>query len=64
MASTDSGEISDEGLTKERAKAATAELYIHPPNKRISPDSKPAPVGQRLDVDAVLERSVRKVGTE
>jgi hypothetical protein len=63
MTSTDSGEISNEGLTKERAKA-TAELYIHPPSKRINPDSKPASVGQRLDVDAVLERSVRKVVTE
>jgi len=59
----DSRESSDEDLTKESAQAA-AELHIPRSKQRISPDSDPVSMVRRLDVDAVLKRSVRKVVTE
>jgi isochorismate synthase EntC len=63
MTSTDSSKTSDADLVKGRDQA-TAEIHIPAPNKVVSPRPHTISSGRRLDVDAVLERSVRKVGTE
>ena len=63
MTLTDSRESTDQDVTEDRAPAAT-EFYIPRSKQRISPASDPVSMVRRLDVDAVLERSVRKVVTE
>jgi hypothetical protein len=54
---------SNDDLTKSSEPAAAA-LSIPTSNKRTSPVSDSVSMGRRLDVDAVLERSLRKVVTE
>ena len=63
MTLADSKKSSDEDLPKNRAQAA-AELYVSRSDKQVSPGSNPVSMGRRLDVDAVLKRSVRQVATE
>jgi hypothetical protein len=59
MTRADSNENNGADMAKEHTQA-TAEPSIPFSDKR-SPDSKPVPKKQHLDVDEVLERSVRKV---
>jgi hypothetical protein len=59
MSSTDSIETSD--ADPKRREQTTAELHPPPSNTAIGPNSRAGTSGRRLDVDAVLERSVRKV---
>ena len=63
MPLADSRETGDENLTQHRAQAA-ADPLVPRSNKRTSPGSQIVSRGRRLDVDAVLERSVRRVETE
>lgn len=63
MKRADSKESSPEDLTKNRAPAAV-ELNMPRSNEPSNAGSDPISMGRRLDVDAVLERSVRKVVTE
>jgi hypothetical protein len=64
MTLADSRETSDEDLTKHRAQAA-AELYMPRSNEQHSGSgSDRVSTARRLDVDAVLERSLRRVVNE
>ena len=63
MTASDSSETSDADLAK-GGEQTTAEGYVPVSSKRITPDTRSISSGRRLDVDAVLERSVRKVVPE
>lgn len=63
MAATDPRETSDADLDKGRERSI-AELNIPASQIPVNPDSRTGSSGRRLDVDAVLERSVRKVVKE
>ncbi len=62
MASANSKKISAEELSPNPAHAA---IEVHPkPNEEKRPALDPISNVRRLDVDAVLDRSVRKVVSE
>ncbi len=63
MTLSESTETVDE-INKNNLAQSAAELDIPRPDKRVSPGLDPVSLGRRLDVDAVLERSVRKVVTD
>ena len=63
MTATESSETSDADLAK-GSKQTTGELYVPVSHTRINRDGRPGSSGRHLDVDAVLDRSVRKVVTE
>jgi len=56
-----SKETNDADLEKGREQKTEPRL---PALNTANPDSRTVSSGRRLDVDAVLERSVRKVGNE
>jgi hypothetical protein len=58
MTRADSSENNGADMAKEHTQATTEPMS---PSDKRSPDSKPVTKRQHLDVDAVLERSVRKV---
>jgi hypothetical protein len=55
--------IKDEQTTQNRARAAT-EAFTSKSDERIGPEPIPVCEGRRLDVDAVLARSLAKVVSE
>jgi hypothetical protein len=63
MSLANSREVKDEQTTQNRARAAI-EAYTSKSDEGISPGSNPISHGRRLDVDAVLARSVREVVSE
>ena len=58
MPREDSNDVSGEDLQIERSQRS---LEPHIPSQRVSRASAPLTVKGHLDVDAVLERSIRKV---
>lgn len=58
MSRDDSSDVSVEGLQIDRSQRSV-EPYI--PSEKVSSASTPLTVKGHLDVDAVLERSIRKV---
>jgi hypothetical protein len=55
--------IKDEQTNQNRARAAI-EAYTSRSDERIGPETIPVRKGRRLDVDAVLARSLAKVVSE
>jgi hypothetical protein len=60
MSLTNSREVEGEQTNQDRARAAIR-TYQAKPDERSDPRFNPVPRSQRLDVDAVLARSLPKV---
>jgi hypothetical protein len=63
MPLANSREVNDERTTQDRARAAIR-TYRAKPDERIGPITDPVSQRRHLDVDAVLERSLRRVAGE
>ena len=63
MTLTNLRDISDEETNRDRARAVT-ETYLGKPDELIDSSPDPIPQKKRLDVDAVLRRSLPRLTAE